>query len=66
MSQFVVGVSGGIGSGKTTVTNAFAKLNVDIIDADVIARDVVAPGTKGLRAIAVSYTHLTLPTSDLV
>jgi dephospho-CoA kinase len=51
MSQFVVGVSGGIGSGKTTVTNAFAKLGVDIIDADVIARDVVKPGTKGLRAI---------------
>ncbi|MDO6837912.1 dephospho-CoA kinase [Paraglaciecola chathamensis] len=55
MSQFVVGVSGGIGSGKTTVTNAFAKLNVDIIDADVIARDVVAPGTKGLRAIVDKF-----------
>ncbi|MEP7702621.1 dephospho-CoA kinase [Paraglaciecola sp. 25GB23A] len=51
MSRFVVGVSGGIGSGKTTVTDLFARLGVDIIDADVIARDVVAPGTVGLSQI---------------
>jgi dephospho-CoA kinase len=51
MSRFVVGVSGGIGSGKTTVTNLFARLGVDIIDADVIARDVVAKGTVGLSKI---------------
>lgn len=55
MSKYVVGVSGGIGSGKTTVTNAFAKLGVDIIDADVIARDVVAQGTEGLRAIVEKF-----------
>lgn len=55
MSKYVVGVSGGIGSGKTTVTNAFAKLDVDIIDADVIARDVVAQGTEGLRAIVEKF-----------
>jgi dephospho-CoA kinase len=51
MSDFVVGLSGGIGSGKTTVTDLFARLGVDIIDADVIARDVVAPGTVGLSQI---------------
>ncbi|ABG41847.1 dephospho-CoA kinase [Paraglaciecola sp. T6c] len=55
MSNYVVGISGGIGSGKTTVTNEFAKLDVDIIDADVIARDVVAPGTEGLRAIITKF-----------
>ncbi|WP_339769255.1 dephospho-CoA kinase [uncultured Paraglaciecola sp.] len=55
MSKYVVGVSGGIGSGKTTVTNAFAKLNVDIIDADVVARDVVTPGSDGLRAIIEKF-----------
>lgn len=51
MSTYVVGVSGGIGSGKTTVTNLFAELGIDIIDADVIAREVVAPQTPGLNAI---------------
>ena len=51
MSQLVVGLSGGIGSGKTTVSNLFAELGVDIIDADVIARQVVEPGTPALGEI---------------
>ncbi|MEL6114469.1 dephospho-CoA kinase [Photobacterium sp. SP02] len=48
----VVGLTGGIGSGKTTVANLFANYGIDIIDADLIARDVVAPGSAGLKAIA--------------
>ncbi|GGW94055.1 dephospho-CoA kinase [Alteromonas halophila] len=55
MSAFVVGLTGGIGSGKTAVTNAFAKFGIDIIDADVIAREVVAPGSDGLAAIAAHF-----------
>ena len=51
MSNFVVGVTGGIGSGKTTVTNAFQQLGVEVIDADVIAREVVEPGTEALAQI---------------
>ncbi|MFT6898860.1 MAG: dephospho-CoA kinase [Paraglaciecola sp.] len=51
MSQFVVGLSGGIGSGKTTVSNMFAKLGVQIIDADVIARQVVQPDSPALATI---------------
>ncbi|MGF1692833.1 dephospho-CoA kinase [Photobacterium kagoshimensis] len=47
----VVGLTGGIGSGKTTVANLFASYGIDIIDADIIARDVVAPGSEGLKAI---------------
>ncbi|KLV06229.1 dephospho-CoA kinase [Photobacterium aquae] len=47
----VIGLTGGIGSGKTTVANLFAEYGIDIIDADVIARDVVAPGSAGLNAI---------------
>ncbi|OOE90160.1 dephospho-CoA kinase [Salinivibrio sharmensis] len=47
----VVGLTGGIGSGKTTVANRFAAKGIDIIDADVIAREVVAPGSDGLAAI---------------
>ena len=49
---FTVALTGGIGSGKTTIANAFAALGVDIIDADVIAREVVQPGSPALQAIA--------------
>jgi len=51
MSRFVVGLSGGIGSGKTSVSDLFAAHGIDIIDADVIARQVVEPGTPALAAI---------------
>jgi dephospho-CoA kinase len=48
---FRVGLTGGIASGKTTVANLFAALGVPVIDSDVIARDVVAPGTALLARI---------------
>jgi len=48
---FTVALTGGIGSGKSTVANAFAALGVEIIDADVIAREIVEPGTPALQAI---------------
>ena len=46
-----VGLTGGIASGKTTVSRLFARLGVPIIDTDVIARDVVAPGTALLQQV---------------
>lgn len=48
---YTVALTGGIGSGKSTVADAFAQLGVKVIDADVIARQVVEPGTPALRAI---------------
>jgi dephospho-CoA kinase len=48
---YVVGVTGGIGSGKTAVTDQFAALGVVIADADVAARTVVEPGTAALNSI---------------
>lgn len=51
MTAFIVGLTGGIGSGKTTVANMFAQLKVDIIDADIAARQVVAPNTSALQRI---------------
>ncbi|MHB1290146.1 dephospho-CoA kinase, partial [Georgenia sp.] len=48
--MFTVGLTGGIGSGKSTVARQLATLGAVVIDADQIARDVVAPGTPGLRA----------------
>ncbi len=55
MSKLIIGLTGGIGSGKTTVTNAFAKLGVDIIDADIIAREVVALESPALKSIAQHF-----------
>jgi dephospho-CoA kinase len=46
-----VGLTGGIASGKSTVAELFAKLGVPIVDSDLIAREVVAPGSPGLAAI---------------
>lgn len=47
----VIGVTGGIGCGKTTICNEFAKLGAPVVDTDAVAREVVAPGTPGLAAI---------------
>lgn len=55
MSKFVVGLTGGIGSGKTTVANLFAEEGVDLVDADIVAREVVAKGSKGLEAIIAHF-----------
>lgn len=49
--MYRVGLTGGIASGKTTVSQLFAALGVPIIDSDEIARDIVAPGTAALAAI---------------
>ncbi len=50
-----VGLTGGIASGKSTVASMFAALGVPVIDTDLIARDVVAPGTPGLRAVVAAF-----------
>ena len=47
----VIGVTGGIGSGKTTVANLFSSLGVPVIDADELARQVVAPGQPAYEEI---------------
>jgi dephospho-CoA kinase len=46
-----IGLTGGIASGKTTVANMFADCGASIIDTDVIARDLVRPGTSSLAEI---------------
>jgi dephospho-CoA kinase len=48
----VVGLTGGIASGKSTVTTMFRELGAEVIDADQVARDVVEPGTPGLAEVA--------------
>ncbi|MRS90726.1 dephospho-CoA kinase [Enterobacteriaceae bacterium RIT714] len=52
---YIVALTGGIGSGKSTVADAFARLGITIIDADIIARQVVEPHTPGLNAIQAHF-----------
>ena len=51
----VVGLTGGIACGKSTVAAQLAELGVPIVDADALAREVVAPGTPGLAAIVERF-----------
>ena len=53
--MFVVGITGGIGSGKSAVTDYLETLGVTIVDADKVARLVVAQGTDGLAAITAYF-----------
>jgi dephospho-CoA kinase len=50
-----IGLTGGIGSGKSTVSRLLAEHGAVIVDADVIAREVVEPGTPGLAAIVEAF-----------
>lgn len=51
----IIGLTGGIGSGKSTVAALFAERGCRVVDADAIARDVVAPGTDALRELAEAF-----------
>ncbi len=50
-----VGLTGGIGSGKSTAARRFAELGAVLVDSDVLAREVVAPGTEGLAEIVTAF-----------
>jgi dephospho-CoA kinase len=50
-----VALTGGIATGKSFCLSRFAALGVPVIDADVLARDVVAPGTAGLQAVTARF-----------
>lgn len=52
---FVVGLTGGIGSGKSAVADAFAALGIDVTDADRLAHELSAPGRAGYRAIVTEF-----------
>ena len=55
LSMLVVGLTGGIGSGKTAVSDCFAALGVPVIDTDLIAREVVEPGQAALAEIVAEF-----------
>ena len=51
----LIALTGGIGSGKTTVASRWVALGAHEIDADVLAREVVEPGTEGLAAVLARF-----------
>ena len=61
-----VGLTGGIASGKSTVSAILAELGAVVVDADLIAREVVARGTPGLEAVVAEFgPGLLTPEGDL-
>lgn len=55
MSAFVVGLTGGIGSGKSAATACFAAYGVDVVDADVIAHELTAAGGAAMPALLAAF-----------
>ena len=53
--MYVVGLTGGIGSGKTAASDYLHSLGIDVVDADIVARDVVAIGQPALAQIAQHF-----------
>lgn len=64
--MFIVGLTGGIGSGKTAVSRRFEALGITVVDADVVAREVVEPGTPALAQIREHFgAEVLLPDGQL-
>ncbi len=58
--MYVIGLTGGIGSGKSTIANLFAKLGAPIIDADWVARDLTETGKPAFHEITQHFSHYNL------
>lgn len=64
--MFRVGLTGGIGSGKSTIAERFRARGAEVIDTDILAREVVEPGTEGLAAIQQHFgTEVLNPSGQL-
>lgn len=62
----LIGLTGGIATGKTTVSNMFRQAGIPVVDADQVARQVQAPDTIGLSRIAAVFgPRVLLPTGEL-
>jgi dephospho-CoA kinase len=53
--MYLVGLTGGIASGKSTVASLWESLGATVIDADVLARKAVEPGSEGFRAVVDAF-----------
>jgi len=55
MASWVLGLTGGIGSGKSAISAMFEELGIQVVDADIVAREVVEPGSTGLEKITEHF-----------
>lgn len=55
MSDYIIGVTGGVASGKSAVTRLFEALGITVADADLAARAAVAPGSAGLASVVAAF-----------
>lgn len=53
--MLIIGLTGGIGSGKSAASARFEELNIHVVDADIVAREVVEPGKPALKTIAKQF-----------
>jgi dephospho-CoA kinase len=64
--MLLIGLTGGIGAGKSTIARRFAELGAHVVDADLIAREAVSFGTPALNAISRRFgSEVMLPTGEL-
>ncbi|WP_415897619.1 dephospho-CoA kinase [Neptuniibacter sp. QD72_48] len=64
--MYIVGITGGIGSGKNAVTDRLQDLGITIVDADIVAREVVAKGEPALDKIAEHFgSHIVTESGEL-
>ncbi|HHJ80218.1 MAG TPA: dephospho-CoA kinase, partial [Candidatus Tenderia electrophaga] len=61
--MLIIGLTGGIGSGKSAVSKLFSELGIPIIDSDVISRQAVAPGQPALQQICQTFGNEILTTN---
>lgn len=61
----IIGLTGGIGSGKSTVSAFFSELNISVVDADIVARQVVKKGTPALEKIANHFGETIIINGEL-
>ncbi len=64
--MFLVGLTGGIAAGKSTVASHWSDLGAIEIDADQLARDVVAPGTAGAKAVRATFGDAVFAEQDVL
>ena len=66
MEKFVVGLRGGIGTGKSSVSNIFESLGIDIADADISSRNIMRPGEKVFKNVVDHFGKDILDSSGAI
>ncbi len=63
--MFLIGLTGGIAAGKSTVASLWESLGATVIDADVLAREAVATGTKGFEAVSELFGEAVVANGEI-